>query len=422
MAENLVIRLGMQPGDPVSWMVVDEAGNRLGAVQTGPLRAAAMRGGQRRIQVLVPGTEVVLTSVELPVRGTAKLQQAVPFALEEQFAEDIEELHFAIGKRDSKGRVPVAVVARERLQAWLDELREAGLEPQVLLPDTLGLPTSPGAASVLLDGDHVFVATAGEPPVVLQIDDLQEVLAAVGIIPDLDSEEEIERALHLTVYLEEKDYERNKLLLEQLRGQLSSLQAHIMADGPLPHLVVAAFAYQDRNLLQGPYASKSGTQKLWRPWRAAAAVLGALVVVSLGAQALELRRLTVLEKQLDASIEETIKETFPHVRRIPQGSEEALFRQELNKLQGTGEEGQRMFLQMLGVLGTVLAENPGTVIKTLSFRNEIMSLQLRARNVEALDRIKQKLAESGLFEAEIQSATQVDEAIEGRMQLRRSEK
>ena len=49
MAENLVIRLGMQPGDPVSWMVVDEAGNRLGAVQTGPLRAAAMRGGQRRI-------------------------------------------------------------------------------------------------------------------------------------------------------------------------------------------------------------------------------------------------------------------------------------------------------------------------------------------------------------------------------------
>ena len=194
-----------------------------------------------------------------------------------------------------------------------------------------------------------------------------------------------------------------------------------MADGPLPHLVVAAFGYQDRNLLQGPYASKSGTQKLWRPWRAAATVLGALVVVSLGAQALELRRLTLLEKQLDASIEETIKETFPHVRRIPRGSEEALFRQELNKVQGTGEEGQRMFLQMLGVLGAVLAESPGTVIKTLSFRNEIMSLQLRAANVEALDRIKQKLAESGLFEAEIQSATQADEAVEGRMQLRRSE-
>jgi len=33
------------------------------------------------------------------VKAGAKLQQIVPYALEEQLAEDIDELHFAIGKR-----------------------------------------------------------------------------------------------------------------------------------------------------------------------------------------------------------------------------------------------------------------------------------------------------------------------------------
>ena len=34
---------------------------------------------------------------ELPLRGGARLAQAVPFALEEQLASDVEGLHFAIG-------------------------------------------------------------------------------------------------------------------------------------------------------------------------------------------------------------------------------------------------------------------------------------------------------------------------------------
>ena len=110
-----------------------------------------------------------------------------------------------------------------------------------------------------------------------------------------------------------------------------------------------------------------------------------------------------------------LKETFPDIRRVV--NPRAQFEQRLRGLDLGGAEGHHLFLQMLGVLGTVLAEIPGTIIESLSFRNEVMSLQLRASNVETLDRIKQKLEEGGLFEAEIQSATQGDEAIEGRMQL-----
>ena len=42
---------------------------------------------------------MLLMEPELPAKAGAKLAQMVPYALEEQLAEDIDDLHFAIGRR-----------------------------------------------------------------------------------------------------------------------------------------------------------------------------------------------------------------------------------------------------------------------------------------------------------------------------------
>ena len=69
--------------------------------------------------VLVPGTDVLLAEPELPAKAGAKLQQIVPYALEEQLAEDIDDLHFAIGKRaGDSSTTPVAVVALSLMDEW----------------------------------------------------------------------------------------------------------------------------------------------------------------------------------------------------------------------------------------------------------------------------------------------------------------
>ncbi len=82
-------------------------------LRSGPLEQAAQRAAGRHVCVLVPGTDVLLTEPELPAKAGAKLQQIVPYALEEQLAEDIDDLHFAIGKRSGDApTTPVAVVAR----------------------------------------------------------------------------------------------------------------------------------------------------------------------------------------------------------------------------------------------------------------------------------------------------------------------
>ena len=53
----------------------------------------------------------------------ARLRQALPFALEEQVAEDLNLLHFAAGRRAPNGEVPAAIVRRQDLDAWLATLR-----------------------------------------------------------------------------------------------------------------------------------------------------------------------------------------------------------------------------------------------------------------------------------------------------------
>jgi len=84
MADWLLIRLPRTAEQPATWLTVDPRGNPSGPPQSGPLSLAAPRAVGRRVCVLVPGTDVLLTEPEVPMKAGTKLQQVVPFALEEQ--------------------------------------------------------------------------------------------------------------------------------------------------------------------------------------------------------------------------------------------------------------------------------------------------------------------------------------------------
>src|SRR5690349_2723143 len=130
MADWLLLRLPHAGSELATWLVVDARGAPLSPPQSGPLALAAPRVPGRRVCVLVASADVLLAHPEVPIKVGAKLQQLVPYALEEQLAENIEDLQFALGKRASESPgVPVAVVARALLDQWLATLRAAGIEP-----------------------------------------------------------------------------------------------------------------------------------------------------------------------------------------------------------------------------------------------------------------------------------------------------
>src|SRR5215472_12809526 len=171
MSDWLLLRLPRADTELATWLVVDVRGAPLSPPQSGPLALAAARVPGRRVCVLVGGADVLLAEPEVPVKAGAKLQQLVPYALEEHLAEDIEDLQFALGKRSHEStRVPVAVVARALLDQWLATLRAAGIEPDVMYADSELLPENPGQAVALLEADAVSVRPPGGTAVTLPAD------------------------------------------------------------------------------------------------------------------------------------------------------------------------------------------------------------------------------------------------------------
>ena len=88
--EQLVVRLGTNLHDPVHWVVWSTqsqdviASGELAGADT--LISLGERTSLRRAIVLVPGADVRLCNVALPGKVNRKLQNAIPFMLEDTAA------------------------------------------------------------------------------------------------------------------------------------------------------------------------------------------------------------------------------------------------------------------------------------------------------------------------------------------------
>ncbi|UCE77350.1 MAG: hypothetical protein JSU62_03890, partial [Gammaproteobacteria bacterium] len=156
MAETLLIRLATENRGFRDWVLVDEQGVARSPVQTG-VPDAGIIAGATRVVVLVPGAEVFIGDARVPGRNRQRVLRAVPYALEEKLAGDVESMHFALGPVQNIDHYPVVAVERAKMDAWGALLREQGISATQWLPDVLALPTAEEGWSLLVDADSVLV-------------------------------------------------------------------------------------------------------------------------------------------------------------------------------------------------------------------------------------------------------------------------
>lgn len=410
MPETLVIRIDSAHDDRAEWVAIDAQGRRIGPPGSGPLADAASAANGRATVVLLPAVDVLLTRAELPVRGSARILRALPFALEEQIAEDIEALHFAAGRPGADGQVPAAAVDREQLESWLAALQEAGIDPQVVCSEAEGCPAAPNHLNWLLDTRRCLARSGDGIPVMLEIESLDEALRYGPGFPGED-----DQPRHLSVYLTADARNLHGEALEALRPDLASLELRLLPEGVLPHLAAGVVTRDPINLRQGAFAVRTQVDRLWKPWRGAAALLGILALLLVGQEALALLQLKREEQRLDAAIETAFQQAMPGARM-----EDPRFQVErrLAALRGTGNAANESFLQALEAAGTSLGTAQNVRLDALSYRAGVLDLRLRAPSVDALEQIRQAAARDGRFSATIQQADQRDEGVEGRIQLR----
>jgi general secretion pathway protein L len=407
MSETLVIRLRAAEEAPASWLIVDSNGARSGPVQTGPVADALAVAHERRVVLLLAGSEVTLAEPELPMRGGARLAQAVPFALEEQLASDVESLHFAVGVRSADvAGTPVAVVARTQLARWLEQCDAAGLRPSAAYADSAALPATPGSCTLLLDEPSLYVRRADGLPFVLDA----APLAATLDLALADPQAAGESGEHVGFFTTPAEYERHRETIEGLRSRVASLQVKLLPDGPLPLLAPQAAAGAGVNLLQGPYAPRSAFSSQARQWRLPGALAAACALLFLGTQAVSLWQLGRAEKALDAQIAEVFAQALPGQPVVEPRA------QMQGALAASGAAGGGL-LPVISALAQAMSAAPSTRIEAVSYRGNALELRLTAPTVESLDGIKQAMSRDGMT-VELQSATPRGSVVEGRLQVR----
>ena len=422
MAEFLVIRLGPDAGQVANWIAVDSNGTRRSPPVSGPLAEAAKDIGERSVIVLVPATETLTTSVNIPVRRGARLLAALPFALEEHLAEDVDTLHFAAGARRASNLLPVVVVSHERMREWLGLLQDAEIQPTQIIPENFGLARIPGTLSLLVAEDQIMFNDGADTEFLMQGVKPSDALAAAGVLDDAHNNDDPADADsrpsgHLLVYCEPADDELFQHDWIALRHELESVDINLLPDGVLPRLAVTVAAGAGINLLQGLYGAQTQIRAMLRPWRSAAMLLLALVMVGIGAKAVDYYRLTQEEVALQEQFSREYREIRPNDGRDivdPQALVNSI-RRSLG-----GPAAPQAFLPSLQQLGLALEANESAEIEAISYRAGVVDVRLSAPDVATLDSIQKIVSESGRFSAAIQSTDQVGDKVNSRIQIRES--
>jgi len=413
MAHTLLLRLPAPGQEDTEWLTIDDAGEPAAARQRGPLSLAAAVGRTARVIVIAPATQILLAEPELPPGTGVRLARAVPFALEEQLTEDVDQLIFALGKRRAGGGTPVAVVSRSVLQGWLTDLSAAGITPAAIYADMSLLPLNPGQSVLWLEHGRLSVRRPGKLPFSVELTPVTEALIVAGVIADPLAADAASHTLESAIlYATREDWAIVQDEVETLTDRFASLKIQLLPDGPLPWLARSLEGTDAVNLRQGEFAP-AATGSGWRKWRTAGALAAGLLAVHMAADAVQLRQAKRASAALDAEIAQVFSASMPAVEMKDARRQ---MQTRLERIRHSGP-GPQHFLRTLQALSEAVSASPNTTIDSLSYRQDLLDMKVTAPSLAALSQLSQRVGKQGLA-AEIQSSTPVGAAVEAHLQVR----
>jgi len=413
MAHTLLLRLPAPGQEDTEWLTIDEAGEPATARQRGPLSLAAAVGCTAKVILIAPATQILLAEPELPPGSGVRLARAVPFALEEQLTEDVDQLVFALGKRHASGGTPVAVVSRSVMQAWLSELSAAGLTPAAIYADMSLLPLNPGQSVLWLERGRLSVRRPGKLPFAVELTPVTEAMIVAGVIADpLAADAHSHTMESAILYATREDWEAVQDEIETLADRFASLKIQLLPDGPLPWLARSLEGTDAVSLLQGEFAPIS-TGAGWHKWRTAGALAAGLLAVHMAADAVQLRQAKHESAALDAQIAQVFSSSMPAVEMKDARRQ---MQTRLDRIRHSGP-GPQHFLRTLQAFSEAISESPNTTIDSMSYRQDLLEMRVTAPSLAAISQLSQRVGKQGLA-AEIQSSTPVAAGVEAHLQVR----
>jgi general secretion pathway protein L len=367
------------------WILTQETQSNRGE---GPLAELPRRA--ERVQVVIPAAQVLITRAHLPPAARRRAGSVLAFAVEdataaEPDANQVSWLGAAGSDADEKPADALAVVDKRGLKRWRDALEGIGLRAYEVHAETLLLPRADGEWSLAWDGAEGFVRTGefegaatdggdpAAPPLSLRmmVDEAQ----ARGVRPNA-----------IAVYAIPPGAPPDLKLWEAALG--------------LPLRQAGAWDWRT-----APQQAGSGLAQERRRWRISPDVLGRFRPAGwIAAAALAIHAVSLIadwsllrseQRSLRGQMEARFRSAFPEAVAVADPALQ-MRRQLALARQRAGIPDAGDFAPMIEKVAIALKDLPAGGLRTVSYENGRMTLELAAVDEKALRRAVALLIQSGL--------------------------
>ena len=403
MTETLFIRLGSQAQDTIHWLILANAtSSNSEIIASGELSNAQQlnqlteKAQQRLVNIIVPSCDVLLKKLTVPSKSSRAMRLATPYMLEDELAQDVEQLFFAYNEQanDSDGHnCFTAVVSHSQVELWLTWLTEAGIETNSLLPEVLAMPISDNKWSAIALGNNqeqqVIVRQSAWQGFTVDLATWQLQCMALSVIKEASKKEDSS---------DDDSDEDSSQVIENYSPLSNSadLRLNPMPE-ELPMALLARHYHQSKfNLLQGQYKVKDVRSNHSNQWLSVASVALFAILLNLSFKGVQLWQVTAQQQSVEEQVISTYKRAFPETKRVRISTVKSQLNQKLIALGATDDsEG---FLALLVRVQPAFLQVPALKPDTLKFdgKRQKLRLQANANNYQTFEQFKNILEQQNL--------------------------
>ena len=362
-----------------------------------------------QIELVISSNDVHFNQVNLPGKAQRHLRKAVPFLLEEQLADSIDNVFMAFGSKLDSGEIPVRAVAQDYLQQIVDQFKQAEIKLDSVVTD-LDRLERPEEGTLLVFRDNQALINDSKVGQ-WQCDQQDFSWLVQKQLNELQQDDEMPIAIPMKVVTESQQAYQ---LFEQ------NLPAGRFA--PFAEIVDSVPEYLSQtkskpiNILQGEFEPKAESSPLKSMLLKVAMVAGVVLTAHLFYQGSQWASLKSESEYLLKERNALWKQAFPgrKVSSSPLRSMQSFLR-ELG--QGQAEGG---FLNLLKSSTGLIKDLSGLYPTNISYnsaRNELR-MDIIAKDLPTLNSYRDELKGAG-HEVDMSSATQRGEGYSSRLIIRR---
>ncbi len=368
MSRQLTIFAGGNGEEEFFWCLRSPDESRYGI---SPLAELAAMDHDRLI-ILLAGEDVLVTRIVRPPGRESQSRKAVPFVLEERLAGEVDQMHVVSAPcDDDPAQLLVAALRRDLFESILAVFSDAGLVPDLVIPDFLALPREQGDWTLVLTRDRFLALSPTGTGAAMERESLAPWLRLLAASEQDGSGFAV--------------YDCDGAGVDQ--GMFPRARV-VSGPDPWQRLLARDFPFEHRlNLLVGDFRVRGRRGRLLPsllilPLVLAFIWLGLLFI----SDTLDYLGLAREEARLTAAITGVYKKTFPGPAVVI--DPRLQMEQKLKGLKGSGDR----FLPLLAGIAPELLRANGFHLHRLHFSGQRLVLEISLASLAEMDRLRRSLS------------------------------